>query len=244
MLFRIVQKENGLVLRDCMKVIYYIMHNNVVTMKLLSQCSGRVYDSRIAAYINPIVSLINAYRLFKTKQNTTNIIDLGMYTFILAKEEEYAQLNSDTRVQFDIVKYAILVRFCHSSNPPDYRRADRPDADPRHARHRHLDRPHSEEQHQDGGKCRSGGSQSESGAQLRLLHGFLLPVFGVSGDAHQRQSVTSPAKRGFRRARVLIGVRETHARHSDPFVEGFGLLSCLRHSGPQLFESAVVGSDE
>ena len=38
MLFRILSKESGVIARDCMKVIYYIIHNNVVTLKLLSQC--------------------------------------------------------------------------------------------------------------------------------------------------------------------------------------------------------------
>ena len=41
MLFRIIQKESGVVLRDCIRVVYSIMHSNVVTMKLLSQGGRR-----------------------------------------------------------------------------------------------------------------------------------------------------------------------------------------------------------
>lgn len=37
MLFRILEKESGIIARDCIRVIYGIIHHNIVTMKLLSQ---------------------------------------------------------------------------------------------------------------------------------------------------------------------------------------------------------------
>ena len=37
-LFRILSKESGVIARDCIRVIFAIIHNNIVTMKLLSQC--------------------------------------------------------------------------------------------------------------------------------------------------------------------------------------------------------------
>ena len=38
MLFRILDKESGVIARDCIRVIHAIIHNNIVAMKLLSQC--------------------------------------------------------------------------------------------------------------------------------------------------------------------------------------------------------------
>ena len=37
MLFHIISSESGVVKRDCLKMVYFIMHKNLVTMKLLSQ---------------------------------------------------------------------------------------------------------------------------------------------------------------------------------------------------------------
>ena len=39
MLFQIIAAESGVVKRDCLKMVYFIMHKNLVTMKLLSQRS-------------------------------------------------------------------------------------------------------------------------------------------------------------------------------------------------------------
>lgn len=44
MLFRILNKETGVIARDCIRVIYSIIHQNLVTMKLLSQCIILYYD--------------------------------------------------------------------------------------------------------------------------------------------------------------------------------------------------------
>ena len=38
MLLRILDKETGVIARDCIRVIYCILHENIVTMKLFSQC--------------------------------------------------------------------------------------------------------------------------------------------------------------------------------------------------------------
>ena len=37
LLFRIVQSDSEITIRDCLKVVYYIIHGNIVTLKLLSQ---------------------------------------------------------------------------------------------------------------------------------------------------------------------------------------------------------------
>ena len=37
LLFRIVQSDSDITFRDCLKVVYYIIHGNIVTLKLLSQ---------------------------------------------------------------------------------------------------------------------------------------------------------------------------------------------------------------
>ena len=37
LLFRIVQSDSDINIRDCLKVVYYIIHGNIVTLKLLSQ---------------------------------------------------------------------------------------------------------------------------------------------------------------------------------------------------------------
>ena len=37
LLFRIVQSDSDITIRDCLKVVYYIIHGNIVTLKLLSQ---------------------------------------------------------------------------------------------------------------------------------------------------------------------------------------------------------------
>jgi hypothetical protein len=107
MLFTILKSESGISSRDCLRVIYSIIHNNIVTMKLLSQGS----------YINTIISYINLFHLYNKQQTQNKVIDLSIYPLILAKAQSEIEKsknpnqNADCNfyIELDLVRYSILV---------------------------------------------------------------------------------------------------------------------------------------
>ena len=109
MLFRILKTETGVTLRDCLKVVYYSIHGNIVTLKLLSQRS----------YLHVIVRYVNCSLLYSGNIPDSSTIDLSVYSLILTRSEETDQSRksfspgeSSVDIATDIVRYSISVSLC------------------------------------------------------------------------------------------------------------------------------------
>ena len=109
MLFHIIASESGVVKRDCLKMVYFIMHKNLVTMKLLSQrFTFFVNDWCIVSYLQLIMSNICVNSLLLVQQQEFQIIDFSVYSTILDKNEDPSSETPFT-IQLDIIRYSILV---------------------------------------------------------------------------------------------------------------------------------------
>lgn len=109
MLFRILKSETGVTLRDCLKVVYYSIHRNIVTLKLLSQRS----------YINTIVRYVNCSLLYSGNIPDSSTIDLSVYSLILSRSDvtepskkSFTPGESSVDIATDIVRYSISVPLC------------------------------------------------------------------------------------------------------------------------------------
>lgn len=120
MLFRILSKESGVTARDCLKVVYSIVHGNIVTLKLLSQRMINPYVIwAIVQYIQTLVHFVNISLLYSTTIKESEIIDLSIYPSIISRssaqvENSRRSSSAPTETPFmmsvDILDYSIRVR--------------------------------------------------------------------------------------------------------------------------------------
>lgn len=125
MLFQMIASESGVVKRDCLKMVYFIMHKNLVTMKLLSQRFSSQFSSYcVVSYLQLIMSNILINSLLSVQQQEFQIIDFSVYSTILDKNEDPSS-ETPFSIQLDIIRYSILVSPFKEFHSVDDRRTNR-----------------------------------------------------------------------------------------------------------------------